>query len=74
MGGSSYIATPEILKSKKGIVNIDNSEVTVDGNHEKCFLWSVLAHEKLAGLKPDINNHRGRQDKKISSYRKHSDW
>ena len=37
-GGSSYIPTPQWLKNKYCIINVENRADT------KCFLWSILAH------------------------------
>ena len=47
-GGSSYIPTPQWLKNKHCVINVEN------GADTKCFLWSILAHIH----QPQLNKQR----------------
>jgi hypothetical protein len=71
--GSSYIPTPYPLSKKRCIVNIDNSIEHADRRHQKCFLWSILAHPEFVGSKfeHDIHNNRSRNMTKLSHYIDH---
>ena len=72
IGGGTYLTLPYPLDTKHScLLNIDNSQTTADRDQDKCFLWSVLAHEKLAGL-PVTNTHRYRTDKLVKTYKKHA--
>ena len=72
MGGGTYLNLPYPLNTKHScLLNIVNSEITEDGDQDKCFLWSVLAHEKLAGL-PVTSRHRCRTDKLVKTYKPHA--
>jgi len=64
--GGNYIPLPRELQEVKQVcLNIDNSEVTPDGDHLKCFLWSVLA--ALCPLPQNTNQYK--HDKKVGSYK-----
>jgi len=47
LSGSSFLPTPEIIKNKKAVVNIENFD------DDLCFIWSVLAHLHPADSKPN---------------------
>jgi len=61
----TFIPLPEELTSNYSLLNINNSEITSDGAQNKCFLWSILAQKKLAGL---FGKHRDRYDSKVDTY------
>jgi len=66
--GSSYIPLPDELSSKRGcILNINNSKESLDNDHQKCFLWSVLAHPEIGGIPKSRVQYR--KDKLVESYK-----
>lgn len=54
--GSSYIDLPKIIKDKKAVLNIQNT------NDNECFKWCILAHQYPV----DSKNHPQR----VSHYKK----
>ena len=61
--GAKYMELPFPLNTKTHtFVNIRNDIKTPDEAEKKCFLWSVLAHDQLGGVKylDDRNRHRSR--------------
>ncbi|ODM91771.1 hypothetical protein Ocin01_14912 [Orchesella cincta] len=56
---SGYMPTPPLLRMKEAsgcLLNIRNDEITSDGDHLKCFAFSILAADSIGGL---IGKNRG---------------
>ncbi len=69
LGGGTYIPLPHPLDEKRDcLLNLDNSASTPDGDQDKCFLYSVLAHEKICGI-PASNRNRNKIDKLVTTYK-----
>jgi len=65
---SSYVPTPLLLKMKESsgcILNVKNDEITADGDHLKCFAYSILSSDFIGGLAKDKNRHVHWQDYKV---------
>jgi hypothetical protein len=68
LGGGTYIPLPHPLDEKRDcLLNIDNS-ATPDGDQDKCFLYSVLAHENICGI-PASNRNKNKIDKLVRTYK-----
>ncbi|CAL8076299.1 unnamed protein product [Orchesella dallaii] len=49
-----WMPTPPLLRMKEAsgcLLNIRNDEITVDGDHLKCFVYSIYASDDIGGLK-----------------------